>query len=68
MIQNMKSHLFKEYTNIQMDTNKNIEYKDISVEESLEVIMKYTLSRVEKLSTSHGTVSMASICGMARKK
>ena len=74
MIQNMKSPLFKEYTNIQVGTNiqvdisKNIEYEDIDVEEILEVIMKDTLSKVEKLSTCHGAVSMASIRGMARKK
>jgi hypothetical protein len=34
MIQNMKSHLFKEDTSIQVDTNKNIEDEDIGVEES----------------------------------
>jgi hypothetical protein len=64
----MKTPLFKEDTNIQVDTSKNIEDEDIDVEESLEAIMEDTLSRVQKLSTSHGTVSMASIRGMARKK
>ena len=68
MIQNMKSFLYKENTNIQVDTNKNIEDKDIDVEVSLEAIMKDTLSRVEKLSTSHDTASMTLICGMTRKK
>jgi hypothetical protein len=68
MIQNMKTPLFKEDTNIQVDTSKNIEDEDIDVEESLEAIIEDTLSRVQKLSTSHGTASMASIRGMARKK
>jgi hypothetical protein len=64
----MKTPLFKEDTNIQVDTSKNIEDEDIDVEESLEAIIEDTLSRVQKLSTSHGTASMASIRGMARKK
>ena len=64
----MKSPLFKEDTSIQVDTSKNIEDEDIDVEESLEAIMEDTLSRVEKLSTCHGAVSMVSIRGMARKK
>ena len=68
MIQNMKSPLFKENTSIQVDTDKNIEDEDIDVEESLEAIMEDTLSRVEKLSTSHRTASMAAIREMARKK
>ena len=54
MIQNMKSPLFKEYTSIQVDTNKIIEDEDIDVKESLEAIVEDTLSRVEKISTSHG--------------
>jgi hypothetical protein len=64
----MKSPLFKEDTSIQVDTSKNIEDKDIDVDESLEAIMEDTLSRVKKLPTSHGTASMTSIRGMARKK
>ena len=36
--------------------------------ENLETIMKDTLSRVEKFSTYHGTTSIPSIRGMARKK
>ena len=68
MIQNMKSSLFKEGISIQVDTSKNIEDEDIDVEESLEAIMEDTLLRVQKLFTSHGTPSMASIRGMARKK
>ena len=48
MIQNMKLPLFKEDTNIQVDTSKNIEDEVIDVEESLEAIMEDTLSRVEK--------------------
>ena len=68
MIQNMKSLLFKKDTSIQVDTNKNIEDEDIDVEDSLEAIMEDTFSRVQKLSTSHGTVFMASICRMTRKK
>ena len=68
MIQNMKSALFKEDTSIQVDTSKNIEDEDIDVEESLEAIMEDTLSRVEKLSTCDGAISMASIRRMARKK
>ena len=61
IIENMKSPLFKEDTSIQVDINKNIEDEDIDVEESLEAIMEDTLSRVQKLSTSHGITSMASI-------
>jgi hypothetical protein len=51
-----------------VDTSRNIEDEDMDVEESLEAIMEDTLSRVEKLSTSHGTTSMASIRGMTKKK
>ena len=51
IIQNMKLPLFKEDTNIQVDTSKNIEDEVIDVEESLEAIMEDTLSRVEK---THG--------------
>jgi hypothetical protein len=68
MIQNMKAPSIKEDTNIQVDTNKNIQDEDLDVEESLEAIMEDTLSRVQKLSSFHGTTFMASIRGMARKK
>jgi hypothetical protein len=64
----MKSPLFKEDTSIRVDTSKNIEDKNIDVEESLEAIMEDILSKVQKLSTFHGSASMASIREMARKK
>ena len=64
----MKSPLFKKDISFQVDTIKYIENEDIDVEESLEAILEDTLSRVEKLSTCHGAVSMVSIRGMARKK
>ena len=63
----MNSSLLKKNTNIQIDTIKDIEDEDMDVE-NLEAIMKDTLSRVEKFSTYHGTTSIASIRGMARKK
>ena len=43
MIQNMKSHLFKKDTSIQMDTSKNTDDEDIDVEESLKAIIEDTL-------------------------
>ena len=42
MIQNMKSPLLKEYTNIQVETSKNIQDGDMDFEESLEAIMEDT--------------------------
>ena len=42
MIQNMKSPLLKEYTNIQVETSKNIQDGNMDFEESLEAIMEDT--------------------------
>ena len=67
MIQNMKSPLLKEYTNIQVETSKNIQDGDMDFEESLEAIMEDTF-KSWKLSTCYGIASMASIHSMARKK
>jgi hypothetical protein len=70
LLENMKTPLFKLETNevMEMDSNMVNGEEETDAMESLDTIMIDSLSRIEKLSCTSSTPSMASLHEVARKK
>jgi hypothetical protein len=66
----MKTPLFNHKANkaLEMETNINFGIEETDAKERLEDIMHEALTRVEKLSITSGSSSMAALHEMARKR
>jgi hypothetical protein len=70
LLENMKTPLFNHKANkaLEMETNINFGIEETDAKERLEDIMHEALTRVEKLSITSGSSSMAALHEMARKR